>query len=155
MNRIFFALLAAILLSIMTMTACTPNEVKSLIPGQSESSDLCSEITATTSVQVLLPPGSVALGKNAYRFTDPDAVRRLVDFVNPRRNVSPPTADQAPYPSVKVTFYSGTRNVGIFGSGTGVFYFQCGTVRGTRYASAAELAEFQMLTARPEAASAR
>jgi hypothetical protein len=125
-----------------------------MLTGQSESSDLCSEITAATSAQVLLPPGSVALGKNAYRFTDPDAVRRLVDFVNPRRNVSPPSADQAPWPTVKVTFYNGHHNIGIFGSGTGVFYFQCGTVRGVRSASPAELAEFQMLIAPPAATSA-
>jgi hypothetical protein len=153
MYRIFFLPLA-ILLSILTTTACTPSDVKSMLTGQPEYSDLCSEITAATSVQVLLPPGSVALGKNAYRFTDPDAVRRLVDFVNPRRNVSPPSADQALWPTVKVTFYNGSHNVGIFGSGTGVFYFQCGTVRGVRPASPAELAEFQMLIAPPTATPA-
>jgi hypothetical protein len=147
MCRVFLASLASILL----MTACVPSAAPSLRGEPPESADACSAIATATSVQVLLPPGTAPVGKGAYRLTDPDAVRRLVDFVNLRRNVSPPTADTPPGPKLKATFYSGTRRVAIFGSGSGVFYLQCGTVRGTRYASAAETAEFEMLTARPNA----
>jgi hypothetical protein len=48
-------------------------------------------------------------------------------------------------------FASGS-SVAVFGSGLGVFHFQCGTVKGTRYASAAELSEFEFLIAPPNAA---
>ena len=48
-------------------------------------------------------------------------------------------------------FASGS-SVAVFGSGLGVFYFQCGTVKGTRYASAAELSEFEFLIVPPNAA---
>jgi len=148
MYRVFLASLASILL----MTACVPNAAPSLRVEPSESSDACSEISTATSVQVLLPPGTAPVGKGAYRLTDPEAVRRLVDFVNLRKNVSAPSADTPPTPRLRATFYDGTRNVGIFGSGAGVFYLQCGRVRGTRYASAAETTEFEMLSERPNSA---
>ena len=148
MYRFLLALLASTLL----MTACVPNDAQSLWQT-SESSDACSASTSATSVQVFLPPGSAAPGKGAYRLTDPQAVRRLVDFVNLRRSVSPPSADTPPTPKLKTTFYNGYHHVAIFGSGAGVFYLQCGTtVRGTRYASATEEAEFEFLIARPDAA---
>ena len=142
------------LVSIVFTTACAPNETAppSLRLEQPESSDACTALTATTSVQILLPPAPASAGKGAYLLTDPEAVRRLVDFVNLRRNVSPPSADTPPAPRLSATFYYGARNVATFGSGAGVFYLTCGTVRGTRSASAAETAEFEMLTARPSAA---
>lgn len=149
MGRVFRASLAVLLSSFFFMTACGPDAAPSLALGPQEQSDLCSEITTATSVQILLPPGTAPFGKGAYRITDPKAVQRLVDFVNPRRSVSPPTADTPPWPDLKATFYRGYHNVGIFGTGRGVFYFQCGTVRGTRYASAAETSEFEMLIAPP------
>jgi hypothetical protein len=71
-------------------------------------------------VQVLLPPGTAPVGKGAYRLTDRETVRRLVDFVNLRKNVSPPSADTPPTPRLRATFYDGTRNLGIFGSGARV-----------------------------------
>jgi hypothetical protein len=148
MYRAFLAWLALIPL----MTACVPSAAPSLRVEPSESADACSAITTATSVQVLLPPGTAPVGKGAYRLIDPETVRRLVDFVNLRKNVSPPSADTPPTPRLRATFYDGTRNVGIFGSGAGVFYLQCGTVRGTRYASVAETTEFEMLSARPNAA---
>jgi hypothetical protein len=138
--------------SMLFMTACVPSAAPSLRVEPSQSWDACSAITTATSVQVLLPPGTAPVGKGAYRLTDPETVRRLVDFVNLRKNVSPPSADTPPTPKLRATFYDGTRTVGIFGSGPGVFYLQCGTVRGTRYASAAETTEFEMLSARPSAA---
>src|SRR5579864_8428239 len=123
--------------SMLFMTACVPSASPSLRLEPSESSDACSAITTATSVQILLPPGTAPVGKGAYRLTDPETVRRLVDFVNLRKNVSPPSADTPPTPKLRATFYSEGRNVAIFGSGPGVFYLQCGTVRGTRHASAA------------------
>lgn len=152
MHRVFLASRASIFLSILLTTACVPNAAPSLRSEPPESSDACSAITTATSVQILLPPGTAPVGKGAYRITDPDAVRRLIDFVNLRRSVSPPSADTPPYPKLKATFYCGSRNVAIFGSGSGVLYLQCGTVRGTRYASAGELAEFQLLIASSNAA---
>ena len=146
----FLASLTPVLLSILFMTACVPSAAPSLRVEPSESFDACSQITTATSVQILLPPGTAPVGKGAYRLTDPEAVRRLVDFVNLRRNVSAPGADTPPDPKLKATFYDGTHNVAIFGSGAGVFYLQCGTVRGTRYASAAETTEFEILTAQPK-----
>lgn len=148
MYRAFLAAFGSMLL----MTACVPSAAPSLRVEPSESSDACSAITTATSVQVLLPPGTAPVGKGAYRLTDPETVRRLVDFVNLRKNVSPPGADTPPTPKLRATFYDGTRTVGIFGSGARVFYLQCGTVRGTRYASAAETTEFEMLSVRPSAA---
>lgn len=138
--------------SMLLMTACVPSAAPSLHLEPSDSSDACSAITTATSVQVLLPPGTAPVGKGAYRLTDPETVRRLVDFVNLRKTVSPPSADTPPTPKLRATFYDGARNVGIFGSGAGAFYLQCGTVRGTRYASAAETTEFEMLSARPSPA---
>ena len=145
MQRLLLVALAAVL----STTTCAPDANHSIISASHESSDACSGIISTTSVQILLPPGSVPLRKNAYTITDPSAVQQLVGFVSPRRDVGPISFDTPPYPQVKATFYEGSRNVGIFGSGSGVFYFQCGTARGTRYASATELAEFQRLIARP------
>jgi len=147
-----YRVLLASLASIVLMTPYLPNAALSLRVEPSESADACSEITTATSVQILLPPGTAPVGKGAYRLTDPEAVRRLVDFVNLRRNVSPPSADTPPTPRLRATFYNGIRHMAIFGSGAGVFYLQCGTVRGTRYASAAETTEFEMLTAPPNAA---
>jgi hypothetical protein len=110
-------------------------------------------MTSITSVQILLPPGTAAPRKNAYTITDPEAVRRLVDFVNQRRIVSPPSADIPSYPRLRATFYDGYHHVAIFGSGSGMFYLQCAanseTKRGARYASAIELDEFEMLAAPP------
>lgn len=120
-------------------------------PESSESSEACPGITGATSVRILLPPGTVPLHQNAYLLSDPGAVRQLVNFVNLRRNVDPLSAETAPYPTVKATFYYGDRNVGIFGSGGGFFYLQCGTTRGARQADAAGLEEFQRLIARPNA----
>src|ERR1700690_4449136 len=98
MHRFFLALLASTLL----MTACVPSTTQSLLsPEASEASDACSAIASATSVQVLLPPGSAAPGKGAYRLTDPEAVRRLVNFVNLRRSVSAPSADTSPTPKLK------------------------------------------------------
>jgi hypothetical protein len=148
MCRVLHASLATILL--VLTAACAPNTVPSLPAETSEQSDACSAIITATSVQVLLPPGTTAPRKNAYLITDPGAVRRLVDFVNLRKNVSLPSVETPPSPKLRATFYYGSRGVAIFGSGTGVFYLQCGTVRGTRYASALELAEFEMLIAPPD-----
>jgi len=147
MSRVLLASLALIFLALTA--ACAPNATPSLPAETSEQSDACSAITTATSVQVLLPPGTTALRKNAYLITDPEAVRRLVDFVNLRKNVSPPIADTPPSPKLRATFYYGSTNVAIFGTGAGVFYLQCGAVRGTRYASASELSEFELLIAPP------
>jgi hypothetical protein len=140
----------SLLLALLLTTACVPNAAPSLGFESSEPADVCPAITTVTSVQILLPP-SAAPRKNAYLITDPEAVRKLVAFVNLRRNASPPSADTPPTPKLRATFYYGSRNVAIFGSGTGVFYLQCGTARGTRYASAAEITEFELLIAPPNA----
>ena len=148
MSRVLLASLA--LIFVILMTSCTSSAAPTLPGETSEQSDACSAITTATSVQVLLPPGTTALRKTAYLITDPEAVQRLVDFVKLRKNVSPPIADTPPSPKLRATFYYGSRNVAIFGSGAGVFYLQCGTVRGTRYASAPELSEFESLIAPPD-----
>jgi hypothetical protein len=150
MSRLLLASLASILL--VVSAACAPNAVPSLPGETSEQSDACSAIATATSVQVLLPSSPTPVRKTAYLITDPRAVRRLVDFVNLRRNVSPPSADTPPSPKLRATFYYGSHNLAIFGSGAGVFYLQCGTVRGTRHASATELNEFEFLIAPPESA---
>lgn len=105
-------------------------------------------LSAATSAQVLLPPGSVAPRKNAYRLTDRDALHRLTAFIRLRSDVEPPNADTRPWPDTKVTF-TGGHSIAVFGSGQGNFYFQCGIVKGVRYASAGELAEFEALIAPP------
>ena len=109
-------------------------------------------MTAVTSVQILLPPGA-PFRKNAYRITDPNAVRRVVDFVNLRRDISPPAADDPPSPKLRALFYDGERTAGVFGATGETFYFQCTelskTTRGTRPATAAEMSEFQLLIAPP------
>lgn len=151
MCRLSLTSLASILFAMFVMTACVPSATPSLRVEPSASADACSAITSATSVEVLLPPGTAPMGKNAYRLTDPESVRRLVDFVNLRRDVSPPIADTPPGPKLRAIFYNGTRHVAIFGPGQGIFHLQCGTVRGTRYASATEIAEFQMLIAPPNA----
>jgi len=120
MQRHLLALLAATLFP----TGCVGKPEQSLSSLSPKTSDACSETTAAKSVQILLPPGSVPLRQNAY--------------------------STPPYPKINATFYNGSHNLGIFGSGSGVFYFQCGTERGTRYASASERAEFQRLIARPD-----
>jgi hypothetical protein len=145
MCRVLLASVASVIL----MTGCAPNAAPSLPAETSETSDACSAITTATSVQVLLPPGTTAPRKNAYLITDPLAVRRLVDFVNLRKSVSPPIADTPPSPKLRATFYYGGTNMAIFGTGAGVFYLQCGAERGSRYASASELSEFELLIARP------
>src|SRR5208282_6568094 len=137
--------------TIMFTTACDGGPQQSLSPQPSESSDPCAAITNPTRVQVLLPPGSVPLHKNAYLLTDHAAVEKLIAFINLRRDVSPRSADTPPSPTTKVMLYGGSHSIAVFGSGAGVFYFQCGTVKGTRYASATELAEFEMLIAPPNA----
>jgi hypothetical protein len=152
MHRAVFAPLAAILLSIVLMTACAPNAVPPLSLEPSASSDACPAIASATSVQVLLPPGTTPLGKSAYLITDPERVRKLEAFVNLRRNVSPAIADTPPSPKLRATFYYGGTHVAIFGSGPGVFYLQCGTVRGTRSASPGEIVEFEYLIAPPDTA---
>lgn len=139
------------LATIMFMTACDSSQQQSLSAQPSESPDPCAAITSPTRVQVLLPPGSVPLHKNAYLLTDPAAVKKLIAFINLRRDVSPRTADTPPSPTIKVMLYGGGHSIAVFGEGPGVFYFQCGTVKGTRYASAVELAEFEMLIAPPSA----
>src|SRR5271165_6310006 len=114
--------LLASLASIFLMAACAPNAAPSLPAEMSEQSDACSTITTATSVQILLPPSPTALRKTAYLITDPATVRRLGDFVRLRKNVSPPSADTPPSPKLRATFYYGSQNVAIFGSGAGVFY---------------------------------
>jgi hypothetical protein len=130
-------------------TACDGGPQQSLSAQPSESPDPCAAITSPTRVQVLLPPGSVPLHKNAYLLTDPAAVNKLIAFINLRRDVSPRSADTPPSPTAKVMLYGGSHSIAVFGSGPGVFYFQCGTIKGTRYASATELADFEMLIASP------
>src|SRR5579864_5951961 len=146
MQRVLCAAIAAILFT----TACVPNANQSLLPALPQTSDACSSITTATSVQILLPPGSVPLHQNVWLITDPAAVRQLVNFVNQRRDVHTPSAETPLTPKIKATLHNDAhRTVGIFGTGDGIFYLQCGTTRGIRYASAPELAEFQGLIARP------
>ena len=148
MQRLFSAAIAALLFT----TACVPNAKQSLLPGLPQTSDACSSITTATSVQILLPPGSVPLHQNVWMITDPAAVRQLVTFVDQRRDVGPYRAETPLSPKIRANLYDDTRRtVGIFGTGEGIFYVQCGTMRGIRYASAPELTEFQRLIARPSA----
>ena len=144
--------LLAALVAILVTTACVPNETKSLISASPEITDACSQLTTATSVHILLPAGTVPLHQNAWIISDPAAVAQIVNFAEMRKNVGPIPFDVDPYPTVTATFYSGGRNVGIFGSGKGTFYLQCRTARGSRYASAQEMAEFQALIARPNPA---
>lgn len=107
--------------------------------------DSCPAITAVTDALVLLPPGSTPPGKNSYRIKDPQDLQKLTAFIRPRSRVEAPSADTPPSPNLRVMLY-GPRSIAVFGSGSGVFYFQCGsTVKGTQYASAGDLAEFQAL----------
>jgi hypothetical protein len=144
------AFAAIVFVSMLSTSACVRDPLPSV---PSEPPGTCPAMTTITRVQILLPPGSAALRKNAYNITDPQTVRHLVDFVNQRRIVSPPGADIPPYPKVRATFYDGHHHVAIFGSGSGIFYLQCTansqTNRGTRYASAIEMDEFEMLAAPP------
>lgn len=149
MRRVFFVAILAILFA----TACVPNAKQSLLSASPDSYDPCSSITTAASVQILLPPGTVPLHKNAYLITDPSAVRQIVNFVNQRRIVGPYRAETPLTPKVRATLYDDARRtVGIFGAGDGIFYLQCGTIRGIRYASAPELADFQGLIAQPSGA---
>lgn len=154
MQRIFFAAITfAAIAAVLFATACAPNAKQLLIPGIPGASDACPSIATATSVQILPPPGTVPLHQNAYFITDPATVRQIVEFVNQRRDVRPPSAETPLTPKVRATLYDDSRRmVGIFGAGDGIFYLQCGTMRGTRYASAAELAGFQALIARPSSA---
>jgi len=146
MQRLLCAAIAAILFT----TACVPNAKQSLLPALPQTSDACSSITTATTVQILLPPGSVPLHQNVWLITDPAAVRQLVTFVNLHRDVSPYRAETPLSPKIKATLHNDAhRTVGIFGAGDGIFYLQCGTMRGIRSASAPELAELQGLIARP------
>lgn len=137
---------ACVAFLIMPTTAC----VREALPLRA--AEGCPAMTGVTSVQILLPPGA-PFRKNSYRLTDPEAVRRVVEFVNLRRDVSPATADVPSTPKLRATFYDGYHVVGVFGIGDNVFYFQCTslseTTRGTRPASIAEIAEFRMLTTPP------
>lgn len=149
MQRVFFAAILAILFA----TACVPNTKQLTLSSSLDNSDACSSITTATSVQILLPPGTVPLRKNVWLITDASAVRQLVNFVDQRKSVGPYRAETPLTPNVRATLYDDARRtVGIFGAGDGIFYLQCGTVRGMRYASAPELAEFQQLIARPSPA---
>jgi len=145
-STVFGLILSA---TIILTTACDGGPQQSLSPLASDSPDPCAAITSPKRVQVLLPPGSVPLHHSAYLLTDPAAVQRLIAFINLRRDVSPRSADTPPSPTTKVMLYGGSHSIAVFGSGPGVFYFQCGTVKGTRFASAVELAEFEMLIAPP------
>src|SRR5271163_3046455 len=113
MHRILPFALATIILTM----ACDGGPQQSLTAQPSESSDPCEAITNPTRVQVLLPPGSVPLHKNAYLLTDHAAVEKLIAFINQRRNVSAPTIETMPYPSKKVTLYGGSHSIAVFGSG--------------------------------------
>lgn len=107
--------------------------------------DSCPAITTAREALVLLPPGSTPPGKNSYRIKDPQRLHTLTAFIRPRSSVEPPSADTPPSPALRVMLY-GPQSIAVFGSGSGVFYFQCGnTVKGTHYASAGDLAEFQGL----------
>lgn len=135
-----------LLASLLATTACV-RESEPPAP-----SGICPAMTGVTSVQILLPPGA-PFRKNAYRITDPDAVRRVVDFVNLRRDVAPSSADEPPSPRLRAMFYDRGRVLGVFGVAEGTFYFQCTslsvTIRGTRQASMPETSEFQQLIAPP------
>jgi hypothetical protein len=148
MHRVFLAM--PVLLSILFTTACVPDTASER--SEPSESDACSALPSATSVQILLPPGITVQRKSSYLITDPQAVRRLIDFVTQRKTVTPPSVDTPPTPKLRAIFFNGARHVAIFGTGSGVFYLQCGTVRGTRYASAAETAEFQMLITPPDSA---
>jgi hypothetical protein len=50
-----------------------------------------------------------------------------------------------PASSMTADFYDGSELVGTFGSGSNFFYVSCTKWKGTRMATAAELAEFQHL----------
>jgi hypothetical protein len=149
MRRVLLATIAATLLT----TACVPNVKQLLNPSIPGAADACLSIPTTTSAQILLPPGTVPLHQNVWRITDPTAVRQLVNFVNQRRDVGPYRAETPLEPKIRVSLYDDfRRTVGIFGAGDGIFYLQCGTMRGICYASAPELVDFHGLIARPSTA---
>jgi len=143
--------MAIVLGGIGFTTSCDSGPPQSLSAQPSEPADPCAAITSPTRVQVLLPPGSVPLHKNAYLLTDPAAVKKLIAFINLRRDVSPRSADTPTSPTIKVMLYGGSHSIAVFGESPGVFYFQCEDVKGTRYASATESAEFEMLITPPNA----
>jgi len=111
------------------------------------SSEACPALVSPSKVQVLLPPGA-PFGKTAYLISERTAMQRLITFVRLRQDVSAASADTPPTPHLRVLIW-GERSTAVFGSGAGVFYFQCGNIQGTRYASAGESAEFEMLIADP------
>ncbi len=101
MSRWLLASLASIFL---VLAACAPNAAPSLPADTSGQSAFCPAITTATSVQVLLPPSPTALRKTAYLVTDAEAVRRLVNFVNLRRSVSPPSVRHATFTATEGHF---------------------------------------------------
>ena len=104
MRGVFLALLA----SIVFTAACDRYVQLSQPAAAAEPAEACPALTAATSAQVLLPPGSAPFGKGAYRVTDPVALSRLVAFINQRRVVSPPGVETPPYPRTRVMFASGS-----------------------------------------------
>ena len=144
--------LGAVIAAILFTSACVPNAKQLLTPAIPGAADACSSIPTATSVQILLPPGSVPLHQNVWMITDPAVVRQFINFVDQRRDVGPYRAETPLDPKMRANLYDDTRRtVGIFGAGDGIFYLQCGPMRGIRYASAPELAESQRLIARPRA----
>src|SRR5579864_2578008 len=101
MHRVLCAAIAAILFT----TACVPNAKQSLLPTLPQTSDACSSISTATSVQILLPPGSVPLHQNVWLITDPAAVRQFVNFVNQRRDVRPYSAETPLTPKTRANLY--------------------------------------------------
>jgi hypothetical protein len=149
MQRVLYAAIAAILFT----TACVPNAKQLLAPAIPGAAEACSSIPTATSAQILLPPGSVPLHQNVWLITEPAAVRQIVNFVSQRQDVRPYRAETPLDPKIRANLYDDARRtVGIFGAGDGIFYLQCGTMRGIRYASAPELVEFHRLIARPSVA---
>jgi len=144
MRLAFLALLA---LAVLT-TACDQ------IPSSAQPADVplpadsCPALTVATSAQVFLPPGTAAPRKGAYRLTDPETLHRLAAFIRVRSVVGPPSYDTPVSPRTRVMF-TGGHSIAVFGSNPGLFYFQCGSVKGVRSASEGEQDEFQALIEAP------
>jgi len=147
MRRIFASPAVALSVSLMVLSASCDRDLGTGISSQRASSETCPALVNPSKIQVLLPPGA-PFGKTAYLISEPASVQPLISFVSLRQDVSPPSADTPPTPHIRVMIW-GERSTAVFGSGAGVFYFQCGNVKGTRYASAGELAEFEALIANP------